>query len=387
VTSYPGPWIQAPDYEVEGAWAKDAPAELPIMSVSYLHDWSDGSGAAAMRDAMLSDVLEDVKNDLNTSPPIFTEGEAGDYIAGFGFLASGDRYVEYRNGIASVHEDGIDSGGPFGAFSVEHNVVGMARFEPLAASPYHQSINAWAPSILFPPPGAVGWEWADETPSDTAKASEVRAATAIVYPTKAGFTWTNGSTAEAIATLGTQLLPCPGVQYASDAGWVPDSSFTEQVVSWSGPFDGSAPTIDQAVAVPNADPTFKAWKTPVAGDLVDIDWTLPHSEAGQAEHHDPFAFDLAPYLDGQGRATFSTRVYLDEAEILVPPETAYGYRAQGLSVVWTFRPPVFRWLYATPQITSAPPLRHTQRDDNHGPSPRNRPTRSRQAGLRNTGYL
>lgn len=34
-----------------------------------------------------------------------------------------------------------------------------------------------------------------------------------------------------------------------------------------------------------------------------------------------------------------------------------------------------------------PPLRHTQRDDRLGPSGRNRPARTRQAGHRNTGYL
>lgn len=236
-------------------------------------------------------------------------------------------------------------------------------------SPWSGGLRNWAPFLLGSiPEGAIGWQWQSDMSEGEGKPSDAVGCVGTFTIDGASYEKAGSIGAETVPLdvgYATQVLAVPAV-FLSDTEEPGDSLFDDAVVA----LDGSALDGPVLATMTGAD---------------DSDYDGPPRT---------FDLDLTPYMDDQGRVAMTQR---PDPAVPMPLPTGWSpdddgstwthqYRAVAGSVTYTFRPPVFRWIYDN--LTPAPPLRRRQRDDGALSAPRrNSRASSQQRSLRNRGYL
>ncbi len=249
-------------------------------------------------------------------------------------------------------------------------------YHPLSISPWSEATNSWAPSFIeMFARGAIGWQWQSDLTEGTAKPSSV--VTAILTGTQ------SDRAAYRTVAEGT-VFQEPGV-------FMPAGVTTR--VQVTGGMEFESDDHDTSTYMLGQD-TLLAWSGP---DFLHTD-DLFGMSGPNTDDPDPIPvgeYDITDRLDPLGRAVVSSIELIDILNpVVLPPlpegepnsaGSSFGYTLIP-EIQWTFRPPVFRWIYDT--NTPAPPLRRKQRNDDAINGVRNRSAASsRQRSLRNRGYL
>lgn len=239
--------------------------------------------------------------------------------------------------------------------------------EPIGISPWTDGAVWWTPHESGPlPGGAIGWQWQDDMSLNGRKPATVMGAVLSAYRQGVGHDTSTTPDSIIASSYATQIYAMQG-EFRSDGETPPEgpSSFNDYLTDWSP--DLAAPMAAEWTG-PNVD---------------DSDGTVPVETV-----------DLTGLLDDQGRCVIFNRMDFASFDPVTPgvvlenSSLTYGYRAVPLAdgVLWTLRPPVFRWVYGGAH--QAPPLRIYPRDDKLGNSPRIfPPSKTRQARNRISGYL
>jgi hypothetical protein len=336
--TYPGPWIQAPDYQQDGAesfptgfdveqYSDDNQIDYDIVQTP----WSAGDVA-------------DAQTDIVTSA-------FGDYPDGAG---SGFIQVTIGYGLA---------GGNSTLWDRRLRVWRKLRLSVI--SPFTLGVGRFAPDPSEAPT-AVGWEWQDGATAGDVNRSQVLGLTAVVETlSTASSTDSTGGSTEVVASEFVTAVRRSGGAFRSDSETVPPNQ-SDTLTEWGGVSSLSSPLVTQ-----------------IAGPIA----------VGAGEPNPTFTLDLTAHLDELGRVALASAIEFGSADPVQPANISgngtllYGHQLL-YHPTWTFRPPVYRWLYDTPQVPPfAPPLRHHQREGRFATSNRNSSGRTRQGGLRNTGIL
>lgn len=333
-----GDWIQAPDYDAEGALQNPS----GVNDKGWAHSLHTGG---------------------STHDPLATSAEAQSLQVS----ANADvNPTAYTSDVGSGQDEGWPSSS--GQMKYATNYVGgvfppwethmLAKwwFNLRGVSRYTYAVGNWYPGVLGTPPGAIGWQWQDDLTTGTAKVSDAVACTANLGLTGGGLD--NSVTPTAAISPFKQDFWSTAAAFTTSEGYLPNVFYEDWITSWAG----------------------------VSG-AIDL---LASVEAGEQGNY--LAIDMTNALDSNGQAAFFTKMDFDTYSPLVPADLTqdgsgigYGYAFGGNTVDWTFRPPVFRWIYEgeAPIPARLYPTDHKLRN-NARIFP---PSKSRHGGIKPTGYL
>lgn len=326
--TYYGPWVQAPDYAQTG-------------------DLESGPGIADTGEAHSMHTGGDFKDPLATAAEVQSLQESANADVGSATVHSGDT-TGFPISAGPMQYATNYTGGVFPPW--ETHMLARWWFNLRGVSRYTDALANWAPPLLGYPDGAIGWQWQSDLTTDTPKVSDAVACEVNLGLTGGGL----DNSVDPDASIGPfkQDFWLTTAEFTADESTIPGGFYEDAITAWDG------------VAAK------EALLLSVEDGLEDT-WVV---------------LDLTDHLDATGRAAFFTQMDFATYSPLVPGDltvdeagVGYGY-AFANYVAWTFRPPVFRWIFEGFETT--PPLRHTQRDDH-----RNTGLNSRQRSLRNTGYL
>ena len=299
---YYGPWTQAPDYEAESA--NDTAA--PTLTPNWRYGEEDLGEGVEVTSAAVVDLVGFVRD------------------SGFCDM-SGDAYFVPQAPTTGAVQFSSDYTGTI--FDPGPTIIRAGHFFAARSfSAVRGGLNNWAPFLLPDvPPDATGWQWQSDLTTGTGKPSAV--------------------------------IACEWTCRYDEQGY--DSSIdVTPVGAWTTEVFKAPATYESDVAVGPTDmPTTWAY------DAKTILFTIEGPGSGS------LTVDLTDELDDMGRVTIGHRT----PSFVIPGDldqdergVGYGYLLPTVGagdLVWTFRPPIFRWIYATPQIHQAPPLRILQRGD------------------------
>lgn len=341
-----GPWIQAPDFIKDGTAAGVEPATPTDTLVSQTYSSHDPPTPGQVQELQLAAITTDPVNGLGE--PIGPAGVGG--------------RMRYE----------IDQLGTVLSPPISTVLKATIDFRPRSVSANNFGICNWAPILLGTPAGAIGWQWQSDMAEGTVKRSDVVSCVLNVHVP-------SSQTIQYNADDSASVDPQPVVGDFQVGLWAAPGSFSS--TGSTDPWGVEPDLLTQ-------------WPGPLAG-------TLLAATAGPAAAQS-FSVDITDLLDSEGRVCVYERNMFGDIDSGAPSPAVprvLGADERGLAygpphfldtiedsgIEWTFRPPVFRWIYETPPV--APPCRRYPRHDDLGNSPRiYPPPPTRQRSGRISGY-
>lgn len=342
MTDYYGPWTQAPDFTAQSAMLLTAADDISIETVTV---------------------------DGYVTP---TPGEARATILASAEAPYDDTFT-YLGGTVWYQTNYV--GGPFDPTPQTVRSAGR-NYAVRGASAWQNGIRNWAPILLAEiPPDATGWQWQSDMSTGTAKPSDV-----------------------------VQVIWTPTVTDTSYDSTRIDHENVDPFMTGAFAVDGTWDSDTSPEAIGSGDDNLLTW-----GDLAISAAPLLNLLDGPNATPVVSPSDLTPYLDDQGRiAVAISMIFAGERPDISGsghvPSVPYdltadeGYITYGFSygteadaLAWTFKPPVFRWIYDHPvNLPAGVPRRIYPRDDGLTGGARRvyPPSKSQQRGRRTFGdYL
>jgi len=307
---YPGPWIQAPDYEKPGETALG----VDLADIGY----------GAIERGGLGSTSGDV------------QGAQATAAAGGTLITESDPLASVGGGLTGNVKTSVE-------FTIAPDLTtteSIVHFTPRSISPYTKGVINWAPFLLGVPEGAVGWQWQEDLSVGGGKPSSPLGAVWYFVADEDNMGETSSGGLEPVAGgWTTGVFYSPGTTYTSDTT-IPGAGDIDYIDDWAGTQGFIA-----GVAGPNG------------GVNTAVDITDYLDDMGRVCVGVRPVFEDTLAEDGSSIPGVAPQVPLD---LTVESDMGYGYAPASFpeDVLWTFRPPVFRWLYNTPQtFPVAPPQR------------------------------